>query len=109
MDVIQENRLISALHQLCRRAAVLAAQPERLFLDHRIELKLRGIGQLLNKAYLQLVFVGFGFYRQVHPSQLVAAGFTRPEHFQNPAFIRQSLRKLPLRGAVHQVDRLVNI
>jgi hypothetical protein len=88
---------------------VLAAQPDGLFFDHRIELKLRGIGQLLHKPDLQLVFVGLCFHRQIHPPQLVAAGFACPEHLQNAALVRQRLGKLPLRGAVHQVYRLVDI
>ena len=88
---------------------MLAAQPERFFFDHRIELELRRVGQLLHKPDLQLVFVGLCFHREVHPPQLVAAGFACPEHLQNAALVRQRLGKLPLGGAVHQVYRLVDI
>ncbi len=88
---------------------MLTAQPDGLLFDHRIELELRGIRQLFDKAHLKLIFVSLGFYREVHASQLIAAGFARPEDFQNPALIGQRLGELPLCRAVHQVDRLVNI
>ena len=88
---------------------MLTAQPDGLLFDHRIELKLRGIGQLLHKPDLQLVFVGLCFHRQIHPPQLVAAGFACPEHLQNAALVCQRLGKLSLGGAVHQVYRLVDI
>ena len=88
---------------------MLAAQPYRLLFDHRVELKLRRVGELFDKPHLQFVFVGFRFHRQAHAPQLVATGLARPEDLQNPAFVRQRLRKLPLRGAVHQVDRRIDI
>ncbi len=58
---------------------MLTAQPDGLLFDHRIELELRGIRQFFDKAHLELIFVSLGFYREVHASQLVAAGFARPE------------------------------
>lgn len=111
VDVLQEGGLIAAVQQQRSAAALMSAEPDLLFLHHRVEIE--QAQQRLRKANLQLIVKVVQLRRQHHALQLaVALAAPRapcPHRFLDAAILRQR-RRQPFAGRfMQQAHRFIQV